>query len=198
MKTPQVEALPGMTPLGIKPSKTTQEQKTRQDKEYLSGFNSGKQHFGLSKHFQAENERKCESGRREYNPRLVQLYWLGYAEGMKRVETKKTGGHTTLPFHHKPLSWTHDAGHAIFYTEEKANGIRTYRIDDKGIFTEADAAFIVKAVNNHDALVSMLQDVGSWLETHLALGHINAGTVNRDGDLVSQIREVLTNATTQR
>lgn len=42
--------------------------------------------------------------------------------------------------------------------------------------------------------LTVLKDVGSWLETHLELGHINAGTANRDGDLVSQIRAAIAKA----
>lgn len=56
---------------------------------------------------------------------------------------------------------------------------------------EANAALIVRAVNSHDALVSILKDVSTWLETNLELGLINAGTANRDSDLVSQIRQAL-------
>lgn len=57
-----------------------------------------------------------------------------------------------------------------------------------------DAAYIVRAVNSHEELLSLMKDVGNWLEVHLELGHINAGTGNRDGDLVSQIRAVITKA----
>ena len=44
-------------------------------------------------------------------------------------------------------------------------------------------------------MLDMLKDVQSWLETNLKLGNINAGTANRDGDLVSQLRHTITRAT---
>lgn len=37
----------------------------------------------------------------------------------------------------------------------------------------------------------MLRDINRWLEVNLSRGRINAGTANRDGDLVSQIRAIL-------
>lgn len=44
-------------------------------------------------------------------------------------------------------------------------------------------------------MLGLLQDVQSWLETNLKQGNINAGTANRDGDLVSQLRHTITRAT---
>src|SRR5690242_1518075 len=43
-------------------------------------------------------------------------------------------------------------------------------------------------------LLQILQDVRAWLELHLEQGNINAGTANRDGDLVSQIRAAIAKA----
>jgi len=40
-------------------------------------------------------------------------------------------------------------------------------------------------------LLELLKDINKWLNLHLSLGHIDAGTVNRDGDLVSQIRAAI-------
>lgn len=56
---------------------------------------------------------------------------------------------------------------------------------------EANARLIAAAPD----LLQLLGDLGQWLETHLAQGNINAGTANRDGDFVSQIRSTITKAT---
>lgn len=45
-------------------------------------------------------------------------------------------------------------------------------------------------------LLAVLTDVRDWLNTHLRRGAINAGTANRDGDLVTQIESVIRQATT--
>lgn len=55
--------------------------------------------------------------------------------------------------------------------------------------------------NNRDLaneLLVMLKDISTWLECNLELGNINAGTANRDGDLVSQIRAVIAKAEAQK
>ena len=44
-------------------------------------------------------------------------------------------------------------------------------------------------------LLAILEDTRDWLETNLRRGRINAGTANRDGDLVSQINAAIAKAT---
>lgn len=72
-------------------------------------------------------------------------------------------------------------------TEKTESGIR---------FTDerlANARLIAAAPD----MLQLISDVGRWLEIGLQKGQINRGTANRDGDLVSQIRAVITKATSQ-
>jgi len=96
---------------------------------------------------------------------------------------------------HSPLPWR-TVGAAILSADGKQvastyprdgdnNPIRSLETDD------ANQALMIQAVNSHAALVSILQDVGQWLEAGLSRGQISRATVNRDGDLVSQIRSAL-------
>ena len=59
---------------------------------------------------------------------------------------------------------------------------------------EANAHFIVRACNNFDDMLALLEDISRWFDHHLTKGTINAGTANRDGDLVSQIRAAIAKA----
>ncbi len=98
---------------------------------------------------------------------------------------------------HTPLPWK--VTHKVFtgrYWIEASDETTVATILDPMNSQEvkANAAFVVRACNSHDELVSLIKDVGNWLEVHLELGHINAGTGNRDGDLVSQIRAAIAKA----
>ena len=50
----------------------------------------------------------------------------------------------------------------------------------------------LKAVNAE--MLELLHDINQWFTVQLKRGTINAGTANRDGDLVSQIRAAIAKA----
>jgi len=56
---------------------------------------------------------------------------------------------------------------------------------------EANARLIAAAPE----MLELLKDVSAWLEKHLRKGVIHAGTHNRNGDLVSRLRDVISRAT---
>ena len=53
---------------------------------------------------------------------------------------------------------------------------------------------MIALYNAAPEMLTMLKDIETWLNTNLGLGLINAGTANRDGDLVSQIRATIAKA----
>lgn len=127
-----------------------------------------------------------------------QKRWQNYGEFMtkknqERDAQEKVTGHTpSLELRHErcagKVAHTIKAGTATIYFNR---GIG--QTEDQSL---ALAKLIVRAVNSHEELVTLLQDVGAWFETHLRKGHINAGTANRNGDLVSQIAAAISKATT--
>lgn len=88
---------------------------------------------------------------------------------------------------HTPGPWTLKEG---FGTTVLNSDGRLLNLDARTNEGMANARLIAAAPE----LLSLIKDFGDWLEVHLELGHINAGTANRNGDLVSQIRTVIAKA----